>query len=221
MNPRLQDLGGDMTNLLHKAYVQICDGNLQSAIEIFECLISSDPMNIEVWEAYMQLSKTCKELDRLCDRILQIAELDPADRGSILDYYYFLRQRLKPYDRETASQPTITFELVDQFVYPLNDRQLPSNEFKSGNIFPDNFIVFLKRMLITSYLILFALAVSLISVGSSFGYWAIVVLILNILATTHNFHSFGLSDWRRINALPSEIIMFRDNDISCKPEMVR
>ena len=166
------------SNLLRKAYVHIHAGNFQSAIGILESLVSVDPANVEAWEAYMQICTTCEELDLLCERVLQIAEINRIDRESILDYYYFLRQKLESYSSNSGAQKMVVLELVDQFNFTLKDLNSvnPGGQTK----FEHGFAWFLGRAIIAPYIALLAIGLNLLFAGNNFGYWILIVLALSV-----------------------------------------
>lgn len=165
-------------NLLHKAYLHIDAGDLPSAHKILDLLISVEPMNVEAWEAYMQICGTCDELDRLCERVLQIAEINRIDRKSILDYYYFLRQKIRYCDLESEFQNNVTLELVDQFNLNLQDQASVSINFGGHASLRHWFVWVLGKAIVIPYIILLAMGLNLLLAGNNFGYWILLIPFL-------------------------------------------
>ena len=163
-----------MENSLHRAYEFIDGGNFQSAIDVLELLILTNPVNVEVWEAYMQICTSYGELDFLCERALQVAWTSRLDRESILDYYYFLRQRLAPSDVSVEFHKSVTLELVDQFNISLNEKPEHCRKFKYEITW------FLGGIIVLPYIVLLVLGWNLLSIGDSFGYCILMVLMLSV-----------------------------------------
>jgi hypothetical protein len=174
-------------NLLHEAYLHLKTGNERYSSALLESLLSIEPLNTEAWEASMQICQTCDELDYLCERVLQVKELPYMDRESVLDYYYYLRQKLRTQVMEADPRKTITFELVDQFTYVARD-QNPS----SSNTFEDQSLVkwgpagLLEKAIIVLYLGLLMTGLKLLFIGIQFGYWILLVLALSFLISSWN-----------------------------------
>lgn len=171
------------TDFLHEAYLHIEAGNDPYARALLESLVSLDPLNVEAWEAHMQICPTCEELDELCDRVLQVRELTSAERESLLDYYYFLRQGLKA--RQT--QTLVTFELVDQFTYTLKEQVAvqPATSMLNTNL-RQLFEGWLEKAIIALYGLLFLTGLKLIAMGVQFGYWILLMLALSIFINLWN-----------------------------------
>ena len=176
-----------MAELLHKAYKYIEAGNVQYARAILESLINTDPLNIEAWEACMQISETCEELDYLCKQVLQIPELNPTDRESILDYYYFLRQTMRTDSVKAGVPKMITYELVNQFTFRLKDQQSNnSNDVISSVDFERSLTWLLDKAIILLHIILLMTGLELINLGNNFGYWIIMVVFISIFVSLWN-----------------------------------
>ena len=176
-----------VVNLLHTAYVHIDAGNSRHARSILESLLNVDPMNVEAWEAYMQISGTREELDHLCDRVLQFTELNPADRESILDYYYFLRQKMRSCSADAGIQKMITFELMDQFTYNLKDVSSTNSDNATGTVSAQRSLAwFLDKAIFIVYLVLLVIGLELLAAGNDFGYWIIIVLGISIFVSMWN-----------------------------------
>lgn len=178
-------------NLLSKAYVLIQAGNFHHASRVLDSLLLVDPMNVEAWEAYMQISESCEKLDDLCGRILLLSELTPMDRESILDFYYFLRRKLRAFDEQVATQEMITFELVDQFTYTLRYQfATTQNDAAFDKNFEQRLAKFLRKVIIIQYGALLTLGLKLFSAGNNFCCWIILVLAISILISLWNviFH---------------------------------
>jgi hypothetical protein len=176
-----------MAELLLKAYKYIAAGNVQYARAILESLINTDPLNIEAWEACMQISETCEELDYLCKQVLQIPELNPTDRESILDYYYFLRQTLRTDSVKAGAPKMITYELVNQFTFRLKDQQSNnSNDAISIEGFEQGLTWLLDKAIILLHIILLVTGLKLINLGNTFGYWIIMVVFISIFVSLWN-----------------------------------
>ena len=176
-----------MADLLYKAYKYIEAGNVQYARAILESLINTDPENIEAWEACMQISETCEDLDYLCEQVLQIPKLNPTDRESILDYYYFLRQILRADSARASAPKMVTYELVNQFTFSLKDQQ--SNNSKdaiSSMDFERSLAWLLDKAIIILHMVLLVTGLKLIYLGNYFGYWIIMVLFISIFVNLWN-----------------------------------
>lgn len=165
-------------NLLHQAYKHIDSGDYQAAVDILELLVNVDSVNIEGWEVYMQISRTCNELDDLCDRVLQITEINTVDRESILDYYYFLRQKKKLGSVGDEMQSEIRLEVVDRFSYPLKSKFLCASDDGQIVNFERRLALFLDRAIFFPYIALMAIGFNLLSRNNDLGYWAVSVLII-------------------------------------------
>lgn len=208
-------------NLLRKAYTQIEAGNHLDARTILETLVNADPMNVEAWEAYMQMSETCEELDHLCDRVLQVSELTRTERESILDYYYFLRQRIKACGTEVEAQEMITFELVDQFTYTLRER--PSSnptDAAVDRIHEHGIARILRKMVIIPYGVLLAVGLNLLSAGNNFGYWIILVLSITIFVSLWNIIFPAIKIDQRPRTYQAESMDMQEDAVRGQPKVV-
>jgi hypothetical protein len=171
------------TDFLHEAYLHIEAGNDPYARALLESLVSMDPLNIEAWEAHMQICPTCEELDELCDRVLQVHELTSAERESLLDYYYFLRQGLKARQAHTL----VTFELVDQFTYTLKEQTPTQTATPHASIaFKQLFEGWLEKAIAALYVLLLLTGLKLIALGVQFGYWILLMLAFSIFINLWN-----------------------------------
>lgn len=170
------------TNVIHiqQAYHHINSGDYQAAIGILESLINVDTVNVEAWEAYMQISRNSNQLDELCDRVLQINKINTVDRESILDYYYFLREKIKLYRSSDEIQKDIKFEVVDQFSYPLSS-SIPKNNREMNTNIEQRLVIFLHRAILILYLILMAVTFNLLAINNNLGYFAVLELIFTVL----------------------------------------
>lgn len=200
-------------NNLYKAYVHIADGDLQSAADFLELLVSDNPLNVEAWEAYMQICTTREELDLLCERALQVSTLNQTDRESVLDYYYFLRQRLMYGNVNVELQNSITLELVDQFTFTLQDQ--PDKESRYGL----NWI--LEKAIIILYVVLMVLGVNLLSIKNNFGYWLLIVPAVNIYVNTWKIESHIDKSQCKMSAHQIFYLEKRTGEIDFFPEMLR
>ena len=207
--------------LLDNAYLQIDLGDCQSAINILDSLVSTDPGNVEAWEAYMQICKTGEELDGLCERVLQIAVISHLDRESILDYYYYLRQKLGSKVFDIEFQNEVSLELMNQFDLAM-DVQL-SVFAKSG--WHTKIILGLNKLLASTMIafrfILLAMGSNLILVGNNFGYWILSVLALNILVGLWEREIYLIFRSNQIHSrCQSAGADFRRDEISYHPELI-
>lgn len=169
-------------NFLQDAYQQIDAGNWPYAAALLESLVSIEPQNIEAWEAYMQICQTCEELDELCEQVLRVPELNLADRESVLDYYYYLRQGLKH-----ASQASFTFELTDQFIIPVREPATVGSEKMNGfSFFKRSLTGLLEKVIYFFYLCLLLIGLKLLAMELQFGYWVLLVLAGSILVNAWN-----------------------------------
>jgi len=208
-------------NLLSEAYVQLQAGNLQDARQLLDVLVNDDPMNVEAWEAYMQTSESCEELDDLCDRAIQFPELAQTERTSILDYHCFLRQRMRVFDEKTEAPEVILFELRDQFTYTFDDRSFAApNDSRHKKDFERQVARFLGRAILIPYCVLLTAGIKLLTVGDDFGYWIILMLASTILIGRWNMalHIRGIDMKPRVPRL--EFIGTRKNIIASQPKLV-
>jgi len=210
-----------MTNLLHKAYENAHAGNVQSAIDALETLVCMEPMNVEAWEAYMQICGTCEDLDILCERVLQISGLTETDRESIVEYYYFLRQRFKSCNLNFERQTAITLELVDQFDFTITSQpQFPgkSDVFVRFKRF---FVRLLGKIIYIPYLVLLFAGLNLLSAGNNFGYWVLVVLLLGICSSLWRVNLKMVDAHQKLFARQVIFSHKRNDEIGCSPEFIR
>ena len=176
-----------MTNLLYDAYAHIDAGNIRYARSILESLLDDDPTNVEAWEVYMQISDTREELDFICNQALRSVDFDPASRESILDYYYFLRQKMRYCRADAEAENMIAFELVDQFTYTLKDRSPGSPDYAGDDVNVRwGFAWLLDKTIAILYFVLLAIGLKSLFAGSNFGYWIMMVLALGILVNLWN-----------------------------------
>ena len=171
-------------NLLFEAYAHIDAGNSRLAIDTLESLVSNNPLNIEAWEAYMQICKTCDELDFLHERILLITGLRNQERESVLGYYNFLQKKLKTCDEGVELQKKVILELVDQFNFTSKVQAFTSDQASAN---PQNKIQIARLLgntVVFSHFVLLILGLTLIYAGNDFGYW---ILLVPIFSTVINF----------------------------------
>jgi len=208
-------------NLLYQAYVQLQAGNLQDARQLLDLLVNDDPMNVEAWEAYMQTSESCDELDNLCDRAIQFPELAQTERTSILDYHCFLRQRMRVFDEKTEAPEVILFELRDQFTYTFDDRSSAAlNDSSNEKDFERQIARFLGKAILIPYCVLLTAGIKLLSAGNNFGYWIILMLAITILIGRWNMvlQVAGIEMKPCVPRL--EFISTRKNIIASQPKLV-
>ena len=175
--------------LIRQAYQCTEDGDFQSAGHILESLIDVDPLDIEAWEAYMQICNTCEELDILCERALQVPDINSIDRKSLLDYYFFLRQKRESFEAYGVNHEKITFKVVDQIICSKKDEQPAlGHAGKPGLKRGLSFI--LNGSMLVSYTVLLIAGFSLLISNNYFGYWIIAVLLTAIILGGQNklFH---------------------------------
>ena len=175
------------SDFLQEAYLHIEAGNDQYASALLETLVSMEPLHVEAWEAYMQICPDCEDLDDVCDRVLQVRGLTSAERESLLDYYYFLRQGLKARQAFADTPAMVTFELVDEFPLTLKELtstpQNPSNESKWLKAF---FTGWLEKSLTIFYGLLLLVGLQLVTDGMQFGYWMLLMLAFSIFVNLWN-----------------------------------
>ena len=177
----------NMADLLHQAYEHIEAGNYQHARAVLEALLHSEPMNIEAWEACMQISETCEELDFYCEQVLQIPALNPTDRESMLDYYYFLRQILRANSTRASAPKMITYELVDQFTFNLKDPQSSNSKDLVNRLDLERSLAWLlDKAIIVLHIVLLGTGLKLINLGNNFGYWIMMVLFISVFVNLWN-----------------------------------
>ena len=167
--------------LIQQVYECTEMGDFQSACNILESLIDVDPLYVEAWEAYMQISNTYEELDILCERVLQVPGINSADRKSLLDYYFFLRQKKESSETCGVKYEKITFKVVDQFACAKKDEQ-PAliNEDTFGSI-KRGLAFILNGGMIASYAVLMIIGLSLLVNKNYFGYWIMGVLLISMI----------------------------------------
>lgn len=176
-----------MAELLHQAYQHIETGNIQHARAALEALLQTEPRNIEAWEACMQISETCEELDYYCEQVLQIPELNPTDRESILDYYYFLRQILRTNSAKESMPKMVTYELVDQFTFNLKDPQSGNSTDIVNSLDLERSLAWLlDKAIIVLHFVLLVTGLKLINLGNNFGYWIMMVLFISVFVNLWN-----------------------------------
>lgn len=194
--------------LLQKAYLHIHAGEIQPAVELLHALVSEDARNVEAWEAYMQLCGTCDELDRLCERALQVAGFSRLDRESILDYYYFLRQRLSTLDEAGRVRPPI------QIPGPDAPASSDGIEIEHG------LAAFLGRAIVVPYLVLLVIGFSLLASGETFGYWILMMFALSIIVELWNAYFPSGRNVRQISDDESDLVGRRQEEVRYRPEMI-
>ena len=157
------------------AYEHINAGSFGSAIDVLESLICNNPLNIEAWEAYMQICKTCDELDFLHQRILMVTGLRNEERESVLGYYNFLQKKLRSCDEGGESQKKVKLELIDQFNFTLKDQAFTSGQASANSQINIEIARLLGNTVIFSHFVLLILGLALIYAGNDFGYWILLV----------------------------------------------
>lgn len=207
--------------LLDNAYLYIDAGNRQSAVDSLETLVIIDPGNVEAWEAYMQICTTGGELDTLCDRALQVVEISRVDRESILDFYYYLQQKLGSGVLDFETQDTVTIEMVNQFYFTQKDQ---SSEFANSGKYKNimgGLIKILGSAMIIPQLGLLVVGLSLIFTGDSFGYWILMVLSLNVFVSKKGLEIFSIVRANQKSPHHHSISLgVQRDDISCQPELI-
>ncbi len=209
-----------MTNLLHKAYGDINAGNVQSAQDVLERLVQADPLNIEAWEAYMQVCETCEELDSLCERILQVSGINEVNRESILDYYYFLRRNFKSCDLKFEPQRNVTLELINQFSFSLIDQSMAPGKLDASSVFHKSFIRLLGKVMFVPYIILLLAGLSLIFTANSFGYWMLVFLVLGFFISSRTLKPPFAEANKEQSSSPSFFSNNRSDQIQYRSEVI-
>jgi len=209
-----------MTNLLHKAYGDINAGNVQSALDVLERLVQVDPLNIEAWEAYMQICETCEELDSLCERILQVPGIIEINRESIFDYYYFLRRNFKSCELKFGPQRNVTLEVMNQFSFSLIDESMAPNKLDSSSVFQKSFIRLLGKVMFVPYIILLLAGLSLIFAANSFGYWMLVFLVLGFFISSRTLNPSIAESNKDQATSPSIFSNKRGDQIHYRSEMI-
>ena len=170
--------------LLYDAYEHINADDFRSATDVLESLICSNPLNIEAWEAYMQICKTCDELDFLYERILMVTGLREEERESVLDYYKFLQKKLRSCDDGIELQKKVILELVDQFNFTSKDQAFTSEQASANSQIKIEIVRLLGNTVVFSHFVLLILGLTLIYAGNDFGYW---ILLVPTFSTVINF----------------------------------
>jgi len=209
-----------MTNLLFMAYKNIDVGNVQSAIDALEMLVCVEPMNVEAWEAYMQICETLEELDHLCERVLKISSVTPVDRESIIEYYDFLRQKFNSYSLDDERQQIVTLELVDQFNYTVMDQSLFPGKVDLFSRFKQEFDRLLGMVITIPYLVLLLIGLRLLLTGNSFGYWVLFVLLLGIATRLYSL-DVQMVFVRKFFVRQGVYSHKRNDEINYHPELIR
>lgn len=171
--------------LIRQAYQCTEVGDFQSAGNILESLLDVDPLDVEAWEAYMQICNTCEELDILCERVLQVPDINSVDRKSLLDYYFFLRQKKESFETYGVNHEKITFIVVDQITCVKNDEQ-PVLDHVCKHSLKRGLTFILNGYMFVSYIILLIAGFSLLISNNYFGYWIIAVLLITIILEGQN-----------------------------------
>jgi len=185
--------------LIRQAYQCVEVGDFQSAGNILESLIDIDPLDVEAWEAYMQISDNCEELDILCERVLQVPDINSVDRKSLLDYYFYLRQKKEFLETDGIKHEKLTFKVVDQIACANKDEQPALNEADTLGCFKQRLAYILNGSIFVSYAVLMIVGFSLLSSNNFFGYWIIAVLLAAIILGGRNI----LLDGKEINDVKS------------------
>ena len=172
-----------MDHTLNEAYSHLERGDSRSAIISLEILVNCNPLNIEAWEAYMQICPSCEELDFICERVLQITGINRIDRESIIEYYYFLHKRLMLDDLKRELENDVKLELIDQINFTLNNQSGGKDKLFCG------MVCFLGKATLISHIFLVLIGLNLLSVKNNFGYWIIVVSMLSTF----------FSSWKKSN----------------------
>ena len=172
--------------LIRQAYLLTEVGDFQSAGNILESLIDVDPLNVEAWEAYLQISDTCEELDNLCERVLQIPGINPVDRKSVLDYYCFLRQKKESFDKYEEKHEKIILKVVDQITCGQKDRWSLSYDADTIKSFNRVIVLILNGAIFVSYAVLTIISFNLLSNNNYFGFWIIAVLLTTVILGDRN-----------------------------------
>jgi hypothetical protein len=172
--------------LIRQAYQYIEVGDSQAAGNILESLVNIDPLDIEAWEAYMQICNTCEELDIICERVLQVPEINTVDRKSLLDYYYFLRQKKESFDMYGGKHERITFKIVDHITCIQKDAQPILNNVDELESFGRSIVFLLNAAMFVSYAVLMIIGFRLFSSNNNFGYWIMAVLLTEIILGGRN-----------------------------------
>lgn len=209
-----------MANLLHKAYESIDTGKVESAIAALETLVRVEPMNIEAWEAYMQICETCEELDFVCERVLQIAGVNDMDRESVIGYYYFLRQKFKTCTSNSERQRTVILELVDQFDFTIINQSLLPGRPGVLSRFRQFFARLLEKIIVILNLVLFLIGLSLLSTGNSFGYWVLVVLLLGVSSSPWRVSLKMMDSHMKLFMRQMMVSHKRNDEIGYRPELI-
>ena len=165
--------------LIRQAYQYTEIGDFQSAGNILESLIEIDPLDVEAWEAYMQICNTCDELDILCERVLQVPDINSVDRKSLLDYYFFLWKKKESFRSCRAGQEKINFKVVDQIAFAKKNEK-PMLEYADKLSFKRGLTFILNGSMLVSYIILLIVSFSLLVNNNYFGYWIIAVLLITV-----------------------------------------
>ena len=208
-------------NFLDEAYVQLQAGNLQEARQLLDLLVNDDPMNVEAWEAYMQTSESCEELDDLCERAIQFPDLAQTERTSILDYHCFLRQRIRVCNEKAEAPEVILLELRDQFTYTFDHRSSAAlNDPGSKKDFERQIARFLGKAILIPYCVLLTTGIKLLSAGNNFGYWIILMLAITILIGRWNMILHVAEIDMKPRVPPLEFISTRQDIIASQPKLV-
>ncbi|HSG46039.1 MAG TPA: hypothetical protein VLA72_23105 [Anaerolineales bacterium] len=172
--------------LVWQAYQYIEIGDFKSAGKILEIMVDDDPLDVEAWEAYLQISDTCEELDNLYKRVLQIPDINPVDRKSLLDYYYFLRRKKESFDLCGEKHEKIILKVVDQITFGEKDGYSLSNDVDTNESFKRRLVLILNGAIFVSYAVLTIISFSLLSNNNYFGYWMMAVLLTTAILGSRN-----------------------------------
>jgi hypothetical protein len=80
--------------LIDRAHAFIEANQIKNAMFILDDVLRLDPKNIEAWEAYMRISRTREDLERLRVRALRTEALNTPDELGFLAYQRYILRRL-------------------------------------------------------------------------------------------------------------------------------
>jgi hypothetical protein len=173
------------SHLLERVYQLIDASQLQNAEMVLDALVRVDPANILAWEAYLEIYKESKDLERVLERILKIKELSNQDKDKILAYQAYLIERVNESKKNTgvakfkcsnkiesdreipALDETIIFELLNEFDYPARKVERQTRR-RTRKMFVYAIPGYVWRGV--GLLALFYISVKLIVLGYIFGY---------------------------------------------------
>ncbi len=181
-------------HLLERAYQLIDANQLQNAELVLDAVVRVDPKNVLAWKAYLQVCQDDHDLEWLMERILKNRELSDKDKEEFRNYQNYLLQSLngrkhgmekiyprsvdgiEPEQESTGLDGTVTFELIDEFDYPVRTIERVNTRRKPRQMFKYKIPGYVWEA--AALLVLFYVGIRLLVLGYLFGYLVITAFII-------------------------------------------